>query len=57
MDRLLVLCRHGESEWNKLNLFTGWYDCDLTDAGRAEAAAAAARVDLVLATPAGSGPG
>jgi 2,3-bisphosphoglycerate-dependent phosphoglycerate mutase len=36
----LVLLRHGESEWNKLNLFTGWYDCDLTDAGRAEAAAA-----------------
>lgn len=37
----LVLLRHGESEWNKLNLFTGWYDCDLTEAGRAEAAAAA----------------
>ncbi|HPU40098.1 MAG TPA: phosphoglyceromutase [Microthrixaceae bacterium] len=36
----LVLLRHGESEWNKLNLFTGWYDCDLTDAGRIEAAAA-----------------
>jgi 2,3-bisphosphoglycerate-dependent phosphoglycerate mutase len=36
----LVLLRHGESEWNKLNLFTGWYDCDLTEAGRAEAAAA-----------------
>lgn len=36
----LVLLRHGESEWNKLNLFTGWYDCDLTDAGRSEAAAA-----------------
>lgn len=36
----LVLLRHGESEWNKLNLFTGWYDCDLSDAGRAEAAAA-----------------
>ncbi len=35
----LVLLRHGESEWNKLNLFTGWYDCDLTDAGREEAAA------------------
>jgi 2,3-bisphosphoglycerate-dependent phosphoglycerate mutase len=34
----LVLLRHGESEWNKLNLFTGWYDCDLTDTGRAEAA-------------------
>lgn len=36
----LVLLRHGESEWNKLNLFTGWYDCDLTDAGRVEATAA-----------------
>jgi 2,3-bisphosphoglycerate-dependent phosphoglycerate mutase len=36
----LVLLRHGESEWNRLNLFTGWYDCDLTEAGRAEAAAA-----------------
>ncbi|MGB3411861.1 MAG: phosphoglyceromutase [Microthrixaceae bacterium] len=37
----LVLLRHGESEWNKLNLFTGWYDCDLTEAGVAEAGAAA----------------
>jgi len=36
----LILLRHGESEWNRLNLFTGWYDCDLTDAGRAEATAA-----------------
>lgn len=36
----LVLLRHGESEWNRQNLFTGWYDCDLTDAGRAEAVAA-----------------
>ena len=36
----LVLLRHGESEWNKLNLFTGWYDCDLTEAGRSEAIAA-----------------
>lgn len=33
----LILVRHGESEWNKLNLFTGWTDVDLTDAGRAEA--------------------
>ena len=33
----LVLLRHGESEWNKLNLFTGWYDCDLTENGLAEA--------------------
>ena len=34
---LLVLIRHGESEWNKENLFTGWTDVDLSDAGRAEA--------------------
>ena len=34
----LVLIRHGESEWNKLNLFTGWTDVDLTDTGRREAA-------------------
>eukprot|EP00300_Choanocystis_sp_HF-7_P030218 c38999_g1_i1.p2 GENE.c38999_g1_i1~~c38999_g1_i1.p2 ORF type:complete len:268 (+),score=56.66 c38999_g1_i1:1-804(+) len=36
----LVLVRHGESEWNKAGLFTGWYDCDLSDAGREEAKAA-----------------
>jgi len=36
-DRLLVLVRHGESEWNKKNLFTGWRDVDLTEAGIAEA--------------------
>lgn len=35
----LVLLRHGQSEWNKANLFTGWYDCDLTEAGEAEARA------------------
>ncbi|WP_411678378.1 2,3-diphosphoglycerate-dependent phosphoglycerate mutase [Caproicibacter sp.] len=34
----LVLVRHGESEWNKKNLFTGWTDVDLTDTGRQEAA-------------------
>lgn len=39
-DRLLVLVRHGESEWNKKNLFTGWRDVDLTDKGVAEAKAA-----------------
>jgi hypothetical protein len=33
----LVLVRHGESEWNALNLFTGWVDVGLTDKGRAEA--------------------
>ncbi len=36
----LVLIRHGVSEWNELNLFTGWYDCGLTESGRAEARAA-----------------
>ncbi len=36
----LVLLRHGESEWNQKNLFTGWYDCDLTEKGREEASAA-----------------
>ncbi|MCA0145965.1 phosphoglyceromutase [Blastococcus sp. LR1] len=34
----LVLLRHGESEWNKANLFTGWVDVSLTEKGRAEAA-------------------
>ena len=33
----LVLIRHGESEWNKLNLFTGWMDVDLSDKGKEEA--------------------
>jgi 2,3-bisphosphoglycerate-dependent phosphoglycerate mutase len=39
-DRLLVLVRHGQSEWNLKNLFTGWRDVDLTDKGVAEARAA-----------------
>ena len=34
---VLILLRHGESQWNALNLFTGWVDVDLTDKGRAEA--------------------
>ncbi len=40
MVRRLVLLRHGESEWNLKNLFTGWYDCDLTATGEAQAIAA-----------------
>ena len=40
MDRLLVLVRHGQSEWNLKNLFTGWRDVDLTPAGIEEARAA-----------------
>ncbi len=34
----LILLRHGESEWNAKDLFTGWVDVDLTDKGMAEAA-------------------
>jgi 2,3-bisphosphoglycerate-dependent phosphoglycerate mutase len=37
MECALVLVRHGESEWNKLNLFTGWKDPDLSPKGVAEA--------------------
>jgi|TARA_B100001540_G_scaffold138712_1_gene123332 2,3-bisphosphoglycerate-dependent phosphoglycerate mutase len=33
----LILLRHGQSEWNEQNLFTGWYDCDLTATGIKEA--------------------
>ncbi|GAB7193371.1 phosphoglyceromutase [Kineococcus sp. NUM-3379] len=37
MTATLVLLRHGESEWNALNLFTGWVDVPLSEKGRAEA--------------------
>jgi 2,3-bisphosphoglycerate-dependent phosphoglycerate mutase len=40
MDRILVLVRHGQSDWNLKNLFTGWEDPDLTRKGVAEARAA-----------------
>jgi 2,3-bisphosphoglycerate-dependent phosphoglycerate mutase len=40
MNRLLVLVRHGQSDWNLKNLFTGWKDPDLTQRGIAEAGAA-----------------
>jgi 2,3-bisphosphoglycerate-dependent phosphoglycerate mutase len=39
-ERLLVLVRHGESEWNLKNLFTGWRDVDLSESGIAEARSA-----------------
>lgn len=44
MDRVLVLLRHGQSEWNLKNLFTGWKDPDLTDIGIAEARDAGRRL-------------
>ncbi|HEY9390214.1 MAG TPA: phosphoglyceromutase [Mycobacteriales bacterium] len=37
MTGTLVLLRHGESDWNRRNLFTGWVDVDLSEAGEAEA--------------------
>jgi 2,3-bisphosphoglycerate-dependent phosphoglycerate mutase len=40
MERLLVLVRHGQSDWNLKNLFTGWKDPDLTEKGVAEARSA-----------------
>ena len=36
-ENVLVLIRHGESEWNRLNRFTGWKDVGLTEEGMAEA--------------------
>ena len=44
MDRLLVLVRHGQSDWNLKNLFTGWKDPDLTPRGVEEARAAGKRL-------------
>ncbi|MEP9354945.1 2,3-bisphosphoglycerate-dependent phosphoglycerate mutase [Xanthobacter sp. KR7-65] len=41
-DRILVLVRHGQSEWNLKNLFTGWRDPDLTEQGVTEAKRAGA---------------
>jgi 2,3-bisphosphoglycerate-dependent phosphoglycerate mutase len=40
MTGKLVLCRHGQSDWNLKNLFTGWTDVDLTEKGVQEAIAA-----------------
>jgi len=44
MDRLLVLVRHGQSEWNLKNLFTGWRDVGLSEQGVAEAQEAGRRL-------------
>lgn len=40
----LILIRHGQSEWNLKNLFTGWTDVDLSDKGREEAAEAGRKI-------------
>ena len=44
MERLLVLVRHGQSDWNLKNLFTGWKDPDLTEQGVREATSAGRRL-------------
>jgi 2,3-bisphosphoglycerate-dependent phosphoglycerate mutase len=44
MDRILVLVRHGQSEWNLKNLFTGWRDVGLTEQGVTEAKAAGGKL-------------
>jgi 2,3-bisphosphoglycerate-dependent phosphoglycerate mutase len=55
MENALVLVRHGESEWNRRNMFTGWQDVELSEEGVAEAhragamlKAAGARLDLAF---------
>jgi 2,3-bisphosphoglycerate-dependent phosphoglycerate mutase len=45
MGHTLILLRHGQSEWNLQNLFTGWTDVDLTQQGRAEAMEAARLIE------------
>ncbi|WP_413991515.1 2,3-bisphosphoglycerate-dependent phosphoglycerate mutase [Labrys okinawensis] len=47
MPATLVLCRHGQSDWNLKNLFTGWKDPGLTEKGIAEAHEAAARLKVM----------
>ncbi len=52
MTSTLILLRHGQSTWNAENLFTGWWDADLSEQGAVEAAAAG-----TLMAEAGLGPG
>ena len=42
MPMTMVIVRHGESTWNRANLFTGWHDVPLSAAGEVEATAAGA---------------
>ncbi|WP_421118200.1 phosphoglyceromutase [Aquihabitans daechungensis] len=51
MTSTLVLLRHGQSTWNAENLFTGWWDADLSEKGRDEAAAAGALLTEARITP------
>ena len=47
MTATLVLCRHGQSDWNLKNLFTGWRDPDLTEKGVNEAREAGRRLNAL----------
>jgi 2,3-bisphosphoglycerate-dependent phosphoglycerate mutase len=47
MERLLVLVRHGQSDWNLKNLFTGWKDPDLTEKGVLEARTAGEKLSAM----------
>lgn len=51
MTASLVLLRHGQSTWNLENLFTGWYDADLSEQGREEARAAGRALGAAGAVP------
>jgi len=51
MAGTLILVRHGESEWNLKNLFTGWKNPDLTDKGIGEARAAGQKIKAARMTP------
>ncbi len=51
MTHTLILLRHGESEWNAKNLFTGWVDVDLTEKGRAQAVAGGEQLLAAGLTP------
>ena len=51
MDRLLVLTRHGQSEWNLKNLFTGWKNPELTEQGISEARNAGKRLKAAGIVP------
>jgi 2,3-bisphosphoglycerate-dependent phosphoglycerate mutase len=51
MAGTLILVRHGESEWNLKNLFTGWKNPDLTDKGVEEARAAGRKIKAAGFTP------
>lgn len=51
MPGTLVLVRHGQSEWNLQNLFTGWRDPDLTEQGREEAKTAGTLLKMADIAP------